>query len=197
MTQLSVPRFMSVGTFQALSSPADGDMVSIQIDAVNSINWAFRFNSSSASIFKWEALSHLAPYMATVDTDEINGSATNSVFYDLPSAGPGTPSLTVPLSGDYDCGFFAKTYGGSGGMNEVAMKFGSAAISGDNGAAAFFSVAGPTSTHPLTIYRSNKRKTGLATGDVIKLMYLSTNNASSARFLQRSLWIQPVRVSTT
>jgi hypothetical protein len=95
MSQLSFPRYISLATFAAISSPADGDMVTIQIDASQGVNQTFRYVASSASIYKWEFIGG-NPQFVRIGTGLTNSS--QGVYQPLATPGP---DILLNRGGDY------------------------------------------------------------------------------------------------
>lgn len=195
MTQLSVPRFISVATFQGLSSPTDGDLVTVQADAVNGINWILRYNASSASVYKWETLG--GPSMISILTaSATNAGIADNTWYDLTSSTG--PSITLPLSGDYNIILNANLAAGAGGaVSKAAVKFGATTTSAADGGGVQIGTGLSGANYRDVNVSRIMRRTNLTTGTVLKLQYFVTNNANTTFWSERSLSIIPIRVSTT
>jgi len=79
-------------------SPYDGQEVYYQADATNGVIWHLRYNSGSASAYKWEYLGG-ASMSSSVATQEATASGSDT---DLATVGP---DVTLPRAGDYEVTF--------------------------------------------------------------------------------------------
>lgn len=185
MPQVSVPRFISTATFLALSSPADGDMVTIQIDAVNAINWSLRYNASSASIYKWENMGGSEAYVSNL------GPVTPGGFSSLTDLGV---TYTLPLEGDFhvEWGADIKPNTAAFGSNSTV------AIWNDTTAqvSAKTVASGSQADHDSLI--QVERLTGQPRGRILRLRAITTSSGGSPGPFN-NIWIKvrPLRVSTT
>jgi hypothetical protein len=89
----TVPRL--VGPAAMPTSPADGDEVDYLPSATAGVVWRFRFNSSSASVYKWEFVggSELRSDVAASDM------VTSTAYAPVATSGP---SLVLPLGGEFN-----------------------------------------------------------------------------------------------
>ena len=91
------------------SSPANGQEVYYAADASNGVIWHLRYRSAASGSYKWEFVGGSALFATTSGTTTTSGSLTSI----------SSPSITVPLSGDYRITFgfqgalFGATNGGS------------------------------------------------------------------------------------
>lgn len=165
------------------ATPVDQQECIYVADTTNGIKWHFRYRAASASSFKWEAVGASTPLYSEVATDESTASTT---YVDLATVGP---SVTLPLAGDYVISFGGQVYNTTASIGiYVSAKLGAAAATDANGV----TNVSPTASAILPVWRSFRR-TGFAASDVIKLQVRSVG-AGTARFLNRSLEVQPLRV---
>jgi len=92
--QTSHPILMTTTTFNTLTSIPDGYEVYLQVDSTSGSNWHLRYNSGSASAYKWEYLGG-TPLSSEVISANSSSSATYAA---LSAAGP---TITIPRPGDY------------------------------------------------------------------------------------------------
>jgi hypothetical protein len=169
-------------------SPTNGQEILFQNAAMATTGavWHLKYNSASASAFKWEFVGG-SPLRAAVATSE---STTSTTFVDLTTVGP---SVTTPLAGDYTVTLSTSLAGSSAVVN-AAMSFSvgaSAALNGDSLRPTGFNMANAdpfpyTGTRPVF-------KAGLAAATALVARYASPN-ANSANFSDRSVSILPTRV---
>jgi hypothetical protein len=102
-----VAQFVTLAQFAALT-PTDDMRVILQIDAANGINWPLRYNASSASPYKWEALgegtalysrSHAVGFWKPITWPFVEGS-TDTGWSNAIGSYVG-PSIAVPRNGEY------------------------------------------------------------------------------------------------
>jgi len=165
------------------AAPADGDQIYYQASsmAAAGIVWHLRYNSASASIYKWEFVGGSAL------TDRANGTVTTTSVA-VPVALTGGPSVTIPLAGQYII-----TYGASLASTAdyavIVPRLNTLAIAGIveadygliNGVAPL--VSAETFTAPITL---------AATGPLA--LYYFIGSTGTATFLRRAVSAIPVRV---
>lgn len=160
-------------------SPVDGQEIYFQNTtlAAEGVVWHLRYRSASASSHKWEFVGGSAVF-----SEVLTGQATSSTsFTDLATVGP---SITMPLAGDYDAEFGARIFNAASGLGVVGIKIGSA----EAGNGAQLSINASSAAN---VFRA-LRLTGLAAAEVLKLQYHTTS--TSSEFIQRFLYVRPVRV---
>lgn len=181
------PSLYVVRTFtQAISlgpptAPQDGDIwIATTVDA-NGTRWAFQYNASSASAYKWEFIGGPPMYHQVVTNE---GANFNNAWGNLATDGP---VVTLTRAGDYTAVGTAKGILGAGADN---LFLGIA--NGNNNPA--FSLAGTVRTAgdsmPLTaqgVFAS------IAAGTTIKLRYQGGNQVNN--WSNRSLFVTPTRIS--
>lgn len=151
-------------------------------DTTNGVVWALKYNSGSASAYKWECVGG-ASMCLEVATDETTASTT---YVDLATVGP---SITVPRAGDYEVEWGASVWNATGGVAEyVAVKRGAAATADADAA-----TVSPAQAAPGTSIARKKVFTGLAASDVLKLQ--CKVNGGTGHFIFRWISVRPVRVS--
>lgn len=161
------------------SSPVDGQVVYFQNTAMaaSGVVWTLRYRVASSSSHKWEFVGG-----AAIFSEVLTGQTTSSAsFIDLATAGP---SLTVPLTGDYDAEFGARILNAASGLGVAGLKVGVA----EAGNGAEVSAGAASGANVLRALRL----TGLAAAEVLKLQYKTTS--TSSEFIQRFLYVRPVRV---
>ena len=88
------------------ASPVDGSEVYYLADATNGVVWHLRYRAASTSPYKWERIGG-APLWAANYAQALGSPAAIGVNYAL----PGTPSLVIPLAGDYLMDFSISSWG--------------------------------------------------------------------------------------
>lgn len=163
------------------SSPKEGDLWILPADA-NGRLWAFRYNATSGSSFKWEFIGGNDLY-AYVSTSQTTSSAS---YADMATVGP---SITVPRAGDYTGEFGAiLNHGASTNQALAAVVV--------NNVASSYAIAN-TTTGAVNSSSATREyiASGLAANDVVKLRYVSSNGTTLVTISERWLKIRPVRVS--
>lgn len=160
-------------------SPVDGQRCLYLADATNGVVWDLRYRSASASAYKWECVGG-APLMSGVAT-AVNKSA--GAAGDL--SGSAGPSITVPLSGDYEIAFGASVFPAASAAGIVYVKFGAAAEDDHDSVRSQFdgAIGNP--------YRPSMKRT-VAASTVVKLTYQAVTGI--CQFQDRELTFRPVRV---
>jgi hypothetical protein len=186
-TAVGVPRVNSLP-----STPSDGDEVYYVADATNGVVWHLRYNSGSASAYKWEYLGG-GPLYAEVNTEE--ATATTGAWVDLTTVGP---SITLPLAGDYDFHWGAIAEwtgaGGSAGIAAAGISIGATdpSLSGNPNNPDVAVFRGAAANQWSSVDRQ-RRKTVSSASTVAKVRYY-TNNLNGD-WGSRWLSIVPVRVN--
>ena len=178
------PLGLPPASLSTLGGLYSGQLISLQVDATNGINWLFRYNASSASSYKWEFLGGPPMYSEVAASESTN--ATSYAALTTPG-----PSITLPRAGDYDI-FVEYETGASGvAMAGVYMSYDIGATTAVDADAAVASV--PATANVWTGNRT-RRKTGLTSGIAITAKY-RVGSANSVPFLKRIMQITPVRIS--
>jgi hypothetical protein len=98
------------------SLPTDNLYTGLEVDLVinasQGVVWRFKYNASSSSAFKWEAVPGSIPMRATSDAGASWGASTFAGFKDN--------LVTVPLAGDYDV--YASCLMDTNGRGIVALR---------------------------------------------------------------------------
>jgi hypothetical protein len=153
-------------------------------DTANGVVWRFKYNSGSASAFKWEFVGGAA-MVVEVQTSETTTSAS---YVDLATVGP---SVTVPRAGDYEVEFGASMSDTTGGVAVyTAVKRGAAATS-DNDIVTVIST-GAIVAPGFSVSRKMP-VLGLAASDVLKLQHKV--GGGTGTFIRRWIAVRPIRVS--
>lgn len=79
------------------SSPVNGEEVYFVADATAGVIWHLRYNSGSASPYKWEVVG--GPPLQSEVVTSANETTSSTSFVALTTAGP---SIALPLAGEYD-----------------------------------------------------------------------------------------------
>jgi hypothetical protein len=169
-------------------SPTDGEVIFYQSSgmATDGLVWMLKYRAGSASTHKWECVGGSPLFIK----DDGNRRTTSTTYVDVPSAG--SPSITVPLAGDYDVwgGCSMASDGVDAGI--FSVKRGASATSDtDNIAVGNMSSngQGPGGGWGL-------RFAGLAASTVLKGQGRCTAGAGlGILFSQPRLYVLPVRVS--
>jgi hypothetical protein len=169
------------------TSPANGDIwIATAVDA-NGTAWQFRYNSGSASTYKWEFIGG-PPVYSAVETQE---STSSGSYVDLTTVGP---SFTCARGGDYLTQHSADMYNGGGTAGWGAAMSISAGGSTPSDTDALYHVVPGVIQANLNFGGKINRYPGLAASAVIKAQYRFTSGGT-ATFGYRRLLITPVRVS--
>lgn len=167
-------------------SPVDGQVAYFQNAgmATDGVVWQFRYNSSSASSYKWEFVGGV-PWAKEVATQQLTSSTS---FVDLGTVGP---SVTAPLAGEYIIRMGAYTGLTADNMTAV-MSFavgGTGALDADSIGSLVTGTGGATGIS----IAGDVMKTVSSAASAIVAKYRVTS--SSASFENRFLSIIPVRVA--
>jgi len=163
--------------------PNDGQVIRLQVDATNGIEWLLAYRAGSASPYKWEFIGG-PDIWSYVDASE--GSATTGAWMNLTTNGP---QVLAPRAGDYLAMYGSRfSHSASGGSGYLASAVGDTTGSVP---AAFAGV--PTAAGVLT-YGLRAIHLGVAAGAAIKARYYN-NTVGTGTWLQRWQTVQPIRVS--
>jgi hypothetical protein len=166
-------------------SPSSGDRFILVDSTTNpTYEWYFRYNSGSASAFKWECIGG-TPALITVAVDESTASTTYTAL------GTAGPSFTVPRAGDYLIrhGFSRGATGNAAIHGRMSFDVGaSAAADADSCVCSGESANSRASVTQVT------RKNGLAASAAIIAKYRASA-AAAIGFDRRWLEVKPYRVS--
>lgn len=173
------------------ASPSDGQEY-VLVDSITAptYQWRFRYNSGSASAYKWEFVGGADLYAEVTATDNI-ASAT---YVAIGTAGP---SITVPRAGDYDVEIGAHfAVGKAASLARMSYDIGATgAVDLDSIAATSATVAGGQ-LYDYAAASRLRRKTGLAASTALVSKYLS-GDTTAAVYYARYRWmrVRPIRVS--
>lgn len=164
------------------SSPIDGDEIYYVADSTKGIIWHLRYNSASASAYKWEFVGGpelIAGFWPGLVTPDSITSATYAVLPTNPT------SLTTPLAGDYEVELSATMDGPTlGTLVYLAFKRGAAAaVDGD---------AINVRIDQLLSASGNFEMLGIAASSVIALH--AKSSTTGARVFNRALTLKPRRL---
>lgn len=167
------------------ASPVDGQEVYYAADPANGVIWHLRYRAGATGSYKWEFLGG-PPMTKIVATRESLGSS-NGVWLDPATVGP---QLTIPLAGDYNIEF------------HVTMETPSLIATANVGVA--IGAGNPLIAYPIANGSGNNinldmnvhtQYAGRAANDQLRLRYMqSANNAAGYWFLNRYLYVTPIRV---
>ncbi|MCZ2109504.1 MAG: hypothetical protein LC118_08045 [Dehalococcoidia bacterium] len=172
----------SLTSASAPSSPADGDLW-YMYDSLASptFRWAFQYNASSGSAYKWEFIGGSAYYG---ETDAAGSSAAGSGAWGSAVG----PTLTFPRSGDFDVAWGGHPQGsasGSTGYLGLTINSGTPA-SGDY-------VQAPNNNTENAMRM--RIKTGQTSGQSVSLCIQDSDSTRRIAWDFRWMAIRPVRVS--
>lgn len=159
----------------------DGFEVVYVASATDGVLWHLRYNSGSASSYKWEYLGG-PPLLHVVDTDQ---STANAPFVDLSTIGP---TLPAPLAGDYSAEWNMNAYCTVAANLSTGLSIGGAAPDTND-------VARETTHAASTQIELVCKRRLLAVTAAAELRLKYGTDAGTANFRRRSLRILPVRVS--
>lgn len=168
-------------------SPTDGQEV-IYTDSVSAptYQWHLRYRTATA---KWQYLGGAPLYSEVLADENINGPTG---YTDLTTVGP---LATLPLAGDYDFAFGGASWNTLNANQRMlaALKFGSATTLDSDGIS---TRGGDTDATLAPAFQRTYRKTGLASGLVVKMQYRTASNTGNfSHWLYRWLRVTPVQVS--
>jgi hypothetical protein len=194
MTFVPMPQKLDIYT-QLPPLAYDGMECLLLVDQNNGITWHLRYRAfqtdnvtPNPSAYKWEVVGSASDLFAEVETGE--NKASNGAISDLATVGP---SLTIPVSGDYDFlyGMAGSANGGGAGAPEAYCYLNINGVTDNTSLATlgFNNVSSGT-----TSAMRSKRKTAMVANQVVKLIY-GANNTGGSMFLSRR-WIRarPIRV---
>ena len=172
------------------TTPYDGQIINLQADAANGINWQFRWNAGSGSAYKWESLAQSAPLYSEIVTAESTGTGGYN-WVSLTTVGP---QVTVPRAGDYD--YEISAGGGNGSyVNDICLAIG--------GAIGAFTGPGASTNDPGSCYLAasgiagtktrRRRATAVASSSVLSVRY--GQGTTGVPYMWRTLHVWPVRIS--
>lgn len=166
-------------------SPKDGDEVYFVADSANGVVWHLRYRAASASAYKWEVVGG-SPMTNAIATGQIGNAGTD--FGDLGTVGP---TLVAPLAGDYICASKAVYRTATG------TAFGATRIWVTGDPVTGWSDGDTIGSDPINVYvtlASSIKRTGVASGNTIKLQYAGFGTGANTTWDKRYLSILPVRV---
>jgi len=168
------------------ASPVDGQIWILPADATNGVNWTFRYNAGSSSVYKWEFIGG-ASWL---------GNFSNGAYETIPGSGAfgDCPTITrflVPRAGDYDAVAMAQFSHPSGNnLFQQALCRGSD-FSGSLGAAT--AMLGPSVGSSHITHTVSDRVLAVPAGSDVRARYNSA--AAGGLAANRTLRVWPVRVS--
>jgi hypothetical protein len=169
-------------------SPIDGQIIYYRASASDGVIWQLRYNSSSASAYKWEFIGG-GSLFASVGSDTYGTWETYSslTYGDLATVGP---SIVAPLAGEYICRFAVTSQNGSTSSNVKVWVTGDTLPSWSSGDSQSFGNITQVNANHSAI----RKRTVPAAGNTVKLIYAVSNAGVVCNFWHRRLDIQPVRV---
>lgn len=187
-TRLAEGALLTPAQFLALPAQPDGTVVRVQLDAAAGANARFRFNSASASPYKWEFDGGSELHVLAAVGDNVPGDGT----WRDPSGASLGPDLVPPLTGDYDVlhGLDAAT-SAAGGWLYAELHVMPANTLATGGQAA--RIRDTTSALMEATPAVQSRLTGAAAGVTLRMKYNAGNGA--ATIVARWIRARPVRVA--
>jgi hypothetical protein len=169
-------------------APVDGQEIYFQSAAMAPLGviWRLRYNSASASAYKWEFVGggDLGAEVATLE-----GTASTG-YTNLATVGP---DVLVPLAGEYMITLSASIIPPAVNDGAGAMSYQFGATPASDGDAIVGQTPAATATMGATCSRLIRRTLATA-GVTISARYRSAGTAGTAQFSRRSLVLRPVRV---
>lgn len=182
--------FAPGGTVAALPTTGqDGQVIRFLADSTNGVVWSFRYRSASGSSYKWEFLG--GPGLT--DTAAGSSTRTNTAYGALGDADG--PSVTLPLTGDYDVSFGAQEFSSNTNGQPAYMSIGTSAPADDASAVMVYNynATGANRDDVTVSVCRTVRLTGLAASGVLAAYYRAGTGATvQAKY--RWLSVIPVRV---
>jgi hypothetical protein len=160
-------------------SPYDGQIVYYQADSTNGVVWQLRYNSSSASSYKWEFIGGAPLYQR-----DSSARTTASTTYQT----TGSPSFTLNLNGDFECVYGAAYFQNNAASPNafvLALHVNGSEVAFSNGQAATNGYVYPVSY----TFRQNN----YSSGQLIDVRYKSSSGLSMS-VDRMFLLIRPIRV---
>jgi hypothetical protein len=171
-------------------TPNDGDEITYIADAVNGVDWRFKFRASSSSAYRWEFIGG-PDFELEVNATQI-WTSPNGSWGNIPGGTVG-PVATVPLEGDYDIQLEAQIEGQFSGPSNPPPTVGPAAsIQIGLNPPSFDDAICNYTGFTVSVSRS-RRKPFLAANTQILMQYIA-NSGNPTTFGHRFLKIKPVRV---
>jgi len=165
------------------ASPIDGQEIYYGADATNGIIWHLRYRSASSSTYKWEYIGgpSLTNYVVTDQT------TTSNSIVDLATDGP---SITVPVSGDYEINFYATIYNEGVGNNTGGRVW--LFINGSQSSPYIEYLSAGDAYSPYSLAQSTRKE--ISGNKIVKLRYNNRGGSGLAHFIDRGLVVKPIRV---
>jgi hypothetical protein len=166
-------------------TPYDGQEILLIVDDTNGIVWRLRYNSASASAYKWEFLG--GPNQTAFITTFEPATATTS-WHDLATVGP---QITVVRAGDYLVTASAQT---QSAVSASTLYIG--VVVGASSTTPVIQMAATSAgsyLHSLSI--SPFLVTGVPASGILKVRYYTTAAGASQTWGNRNLAIIPVRLA--
>ena len=161
------------------ASPVDGQEAILVDSTTNpTYQWRFRYNSGSSSSYKWEFVGGAS---ARSSVDAFEGTSSTS-YADLATVGP---QLTIPRSGDYHVRWGAIMQASGAGLT--------AAMAIPNLGLSFRELTVIVTLGMQVALWGEFPFAALTAGTVAKCQYKTS--AGTALFVERSLYLTPVRVA--
>lgn len=162
--------------------PHDGMMVDYVADSTNGVVWRFRYRSGSSHQHKWEFVGGSPLQQRTYgDVD------TTSTSY---TALSGSPTITVPLTGEYAITHGVRQFYSVGGPGNAVIE--TEVFYNSNPCGCEISAHTPSTGIPITGMATNPMQP-MSAGDVVQQRYKGGTGVTSV-FGRRTLTICPVRV---
>lgn len=161
------------------SAPIDGQEIRYLADATNGVVWNLRYRAASASSYKWEFVggSSLRSTGAGSSTNSTTPQTTN------------TPSITVPLAGDYDC-----SYGGFTQNTAYGVVYNSTIYLYKDTTSLESLTFVPVGTYNGASIAGVYRATSLTASQVLNLRYAVSTTSSTSSFGTLFINATPIRV---
>lgn len=166
------------------ATPYDGQKY-VLVDSVSAptYRWAFQYNASSSSAYKWEFIGGSAGFSEVTTYEALTSTGS---YLGLTTAGP---SFALPRAGDYLIAISALAFNGTASTPSIRMSYdigATGAVDADAG------MVQPTSTNQGIPIIRERVKTGLT---AVTLTAKYKTNVQPINFQDRWMRVTPIRVS--
>jgi hypothetical protein len=165
---------------QLPSQATVGDQVIYAADATNGVYWHLTYDGLGTYPWKFIGGGQLFAEVITQQATTVTTGYTN-----LATVGP---SVTIPLAGDYDYRISARVQNPGSSLVTYTGLAVNNSVNGNDATLIYDTTVG---THEYA-QMLERRKTGLAANDVLKMMYYTSGGTSY--WTNRSLYVTPIRV---
>lgn len=167
------------------SSPLDGDIFIYNANLTDGVKWQFQYRQGSASAYKWEFIGGGVLYAEVAANQTL---AAGAGYQALTTAGP---SLTLPLTGDYDVEIGATAFNATGGAS-TWMSYDIGATLALDADAALSAAPNVTDAPTWSSIARARRKTAILAATALVAKY--KRDVGTGSWQSRWMRVTPVRV---